>query len=104
MVLPPIEIKVMLDGNPTESSKWIINEIKASGTVDMNNKEEDQNATNKKVSWSTSDKTVAEVNDDGNVKANKAGTAVVTVTTQDGRHKAKCTVTVKDSPTSPVPT
>ncbi len=51
------------------------------------------NATNKKVSWDSSDKSIATVSD-GVVTAVKAGTATVTVTTQDGGFKATCQVTV----------
>lgn len=54
------------------------------------------NATNKNVTWSTSDATVATVQD-GTVTAVAAGTATITVTTTDGSNiSAACTVTVKD--------
>ena len=52
------------------------------------------NATNKNVKWSTSDKSVATVTE-GKVTAIKAGTATVTVTTEDGSKTATCKVTVK---------
>ena len=51
------------------------------------------NAENKEVSWSSSDKTVASV-ENGKVYALNAGTAVITVTTADGNKTAQCTVTV----------
>ena len=51
------------------------------------------NATNKAVTWSSSDETVATVVD-GKVTAVKSGTATITVTTTDGNHQATCTVTV----------
>lgn len=53
------------------------------------------NATNKNVTWSTSDATVATVQE-GTVTAVAAGTATITVTTADGNHTATCKVTVKD--------
>lgn len=53
------------------------------------------NATNKNVTWSTSDATVATVQE-GTVTAVAAGTATITVTTADGSHTATCKVTVKD--------
>ena len=52
------------------------------------------NATNKNVTWSSSDNAVATV-DNGKVTAVKAGTATITVTTEDGNKTATCKVTVK---------
>ena len=51
------------------------------------------NATNKKVSWKSSDESVATVSN-GQVTALKAGTATITVTTEDGGKTATCQVTV----------
>jgi uncharacterized protein YjdB len=50
------------------------------------------NATNKTVSWSTSDASVATVDAGGKVTAVKAGTA--TVTAKAGDKSATCAVTV----------
>ena len=52
------------------------------------------NATNKNVSWSSSNPNIAFVNENGVVTANGIGTATVTVTTDDGGFTAECTVTV----------
>lgn len=54
------------------------------------------NATNKNVTWSSNDDTIATVDNNGNVTAVAAGTATITVTTEDGSHTATCKVTVKD--------
>ncbi len=52
-------------------------------------------ASDKSVTWTSSNAAVAGVSADGKVTANKAGTAVVTVKTVDGGCQATCTVTVK---------
>lgn len=63
-----------------------------------------KNATNKAVSWKTSDKSVATVTASGVVKGVKAGTAKITATAKDGSKKsAACTVTVKAASVTPTP-
>lgn len=52
------------------------------------------NATNKTVTWSTSNGAVATVTDEGVVTAVSAGTATITATTNDGSHTDSCVVTV----------
>ena len=55
---------------------------------------EPNNATNRNVTWSSSNSEVATVDGNGKVTAHKAGTATITVTTADGGKTAKCKVTV----------
>ena len=52
-------------------------------------------ASNKSVSWSSSNNTVATVSSTGLVTAKAAGTADITVTTKDGNYKDVCKVTVR---------
>ncbi len=62
------------------------------------------NATNKKVSWSSSDEAVATVSPNGVVTGVAVGSAIITVKTSDGGKTATCSVTVRDdSPSLPVP-
>ena len=55
-----------------------------------------ENATNRNVSWKSSDEAVATVDANGKVTGVKAGEAVITVTTEDGGKTATCKVTVSD--------
>lgn len=51
-------------------------------------------ATYRNVTWTSSNDSVASVDNSGNVTAKSIGTAVITATTKDGK-SAECTVTVK---------
>ncbi len=55
------------------------------------------NADNKNVTWSSNANSIVAVNNDGVVTALAAGSATITVTTQDGGKTATCAVTVLES-------
>ena len=80
----PVE-SVSLDLTSAELTEG--NEITLTATV------KPDNATNKGVSWSSSDPTVASVSE-GKVTALKPGKATITVKTDDGGKTATCEVTV----------
>ncbi|MBB6460251.1 Ig-like domain-containing protein [Flammeovirga kamogawensis] len=57
------------------------------------------NATNKAVTWSVVNNTIASVNNNGLVTALSEGTTSVRVTTADGAKQAVCTITVNSTST-----
>ncbi|MCE5204480.1 MAG: Ig-like domain-containing protein [Porphyromonadaceae bacterium] len=54
-----------------------------------------EKATNKKVTWKSSNASVVFVDQHGEMVANKAGNATITVTTEEGNKTATCDVTVE---------
>lgn len=73
---------------PNTSSVEVGNTVQLTATISPSN------ATNQNVSWSSNNTSIATVNNDGIVTGVAAGTAIITVTTDDGNHTATCTVTV----------
>lgn len=53
-----------------------------------------ENATNKKINWTSGDEIIATVDENGNVKALTSGEVVITGTTVDGEFTAEMTLTV----------
>lgn len=72
----------LIAGDNTYGSGWL--------TADVIPSE----ASNTNVSWESSDPSVATVDSDGLVTAVASGTAIITVTTEDGGKTDQCTVTV----------
>lgn len=56
------------------------------------------NATNKNLTWSSNNSSVATVSSYGQVQAKAAGNATITVSTEDGQKTATCAVTVAADP------
>ena len=54
------------------------------------------NNTDQTVMWSSSDESVATVDNTGKAKGISKGSATITATTADGKHTCTCSVTVKD--------
>ena len=61
------------------------------------------NATNKNVTWSTNNASVAQVSRNGVISARGQGTATITVTTVDGGYTATCVVNVTRNETPAAP-
>ncbi len=74
------------------------------GTVILNATITPSDATNKNVTWSSDNISVATVDADGKVTAAGAGTATITVATADGNKTATCAVTVTYPYVPPRPT
>ncbi|MCR4911751.1 MAG: Ig-like domain-containing protein [Bacilli bacterium] len=62
------------------------------------------NATNKKVTFSSSNPDIADIDFEGNVTAYKEGKCVLTVTSEDGNKKGTCTINVEKKPGTDDPT
>ena len=56
------------------------------------------NATNKEITWTSSNKKVAEVDKNGKITGKTNGTAIITAKSKNGK-TATCNITVKTSPT-----
>lgn len=90
-------------GDPVSATGVSLNKsqetISVNGTLQLTATVKPANATNKSVTWSSSDNSVATVSNTGMVRAVKEGTCEITVTTVDGGFTAKCSLTVNEKPT-----
>lgn len=78
------------------------NSLAAGGTFKLTATVSPDNATNKTVSWISSNPSVATVDQTGNVTAVAAGNAIITATTADGSKTAQCPITVTAANANPV--
>ncbi len=69
-------------------------ELAVGNSIVLNATVEPEDATDKSVTWTTSNKRIATVDEYGKVTARTAGTATITVTTTDGGYTAQCEITV----------
>ena len=92
IISPPFKL-VSVKGVALDKSSL---SLKKGDTYSMKATVSPANASNKKVTWSSSDASVASVDANGKVTAKKAGTATITATTVQGAKKAACSVQVVD--------
>jgi len=71
--------------------------VKTGETFQLTAQIDPGDAYDKSVVWSSDNTSVATVGENGMVTAAGEGTAVIKVTTNDGKYTAECTVTVKSS-------
>lgn len=76
--------------NTTSAELGLNKTMQLTATVQPNN------ATNKNVTWSSSNNTVASVTQQGVVEGLTLGSTVITAKTADGNYEAKCNIEVKD--------
>ena len=76
--------------NKTNLNLYVKDTAKLTATI------KPSNASNKKLIWSSSNPSVATVDQNGNIKAVAKGTTTITVKTEDGGYTAICIVTVSD--------
>ena len=98
---------IIIDSGTTAVTGVILNKtelsLEAGKTETLTATVAPEGATNKNVTWASSDETVATVDTTGKVTAVKAGTATITVTTTDGEKTASCSVTVTSAIITPTP-
>ncbi len=69
--------------------------VNAGNTIQLTATITPNNATNKKVIWSSNDQTIATVSNSGVVRGIKEGEVIITATTEDGQHSSTYRVTVQ---------
>lgn len=85
---------IELDKNSTNIN--INDSVKLTATISPSD------ATNKKITWSSSASDIASVDQNGNVTGKSEGSAIITATTKDGGYTATCNVTVSKVPVNAI--
>lgn len=78
--------------------------VTVGGTTDLDAKVIPENASDQTIKWTSSDDTIASVDDSGKVTGKKPGTVIITATTKDGGYKKDFTVTVSKEDGAAAPT
>ena len=85
-----LEADIALEGISLPSTKT----VKLGETLTLTPTFNPNNTTNKIVTWSSSDESVATIDNGGKITPKKIGSTIITATSQEGNKKATCTVTV----------
>lgn len=99
MDITPIKTSIIHDNNQSISPLGVhINEknieLKAGDSITLTTLIDGTNALNKEIAWSSSDETIAKVDDKGKVTAIKEGKVMVTATTVDGKKSSTTEITI----------
>ena len=88
-----VKIPVEIERITIETEKEILTKIGES--TELKVKIEPENADAQKLIWKSENEMIAAVDENGKVTAIGNGTAIITVTTEDGKNTASITITVK---------
>ena len=88
-----VKIPVEIEKISIEAEKETLTKIGES--TELKVKIEPENADAQKLIWKSDDEMIAAVDENGKVTAIGNGTAIITVTTEDGKNTASITITVK---------
>lgn len=88
-----VKIPVEIEKISIEAEKETLTKIGES--TELKVKIEPENADAQKLIWKSGDEMIAAVDENGKVTAIGNGTAIITVTTEDGKNTASITITVK---------
>ncbi len=86
-----VTVKVIAEGVELDKDSFRVYETKSKSLKATVTPE---NATNKNITWKSSDTSIATVDKNGKVTGKKPGTVYISATTANGKHTAKCKVTV----------
>ena len=91
IVVKPKEISVSsITLDKTSVSLYVGETIKLNATISPDD------ATNKTLTWTSSDETIASIDEDGNIKAQGEGSTTIIVSSVSGEVSASCEVIVKE--------
>lgn len=91
------KLTVVVSGITLTDSSLLLYEGEAKSLTIANTYGEAQGTTATSVQWTSTDNSVASI-ENGTVNASSKGTATLTATTRDGKYKASCAVTVTEDP------
>lgn len=100
MILSITQLQPVLTANAANSKvtlNYTEKTLKVGDEITLKSKVTKKNLKSKKVIWKSSQKAVATVTQKGVVKAKKEGTTKITATIKETKHKATCTVIVKNN-------